>query len=231
MFRNSSMYFGALLLGALAAFWPKYLSRPPHSIDAYTHVHAFAMTAWCGLLIVQPLLIRGGRRALHQALGAVSYGLVPLLLVASLLLAHTRFHLMDESRFETEAPNLFLPLSAILLFALAYALAVAYRRTPPLHARFMICTALPMIDPVVGRLLAFYLPPFPHYLYYQAVTFGGTDLILLILAFKDRREVRARWVFPAMLVPFITAHVLWFTWAQSDLWRPIAAWFRRLPLT
>jgi hypothetical protein len=189
------------------------------------------MVVWCGMLIAQPLLVRGGRRDLHRALGVASYGLVPLLLVASLLLAHTRFRVMDEATFQAEAPNLFLPLSAALLLALAYALAVANRRSPALHARFMICTSLPMIDPVVGRLLAFYLPPLSHSLLYQAVTFGATDLILLSLAVQDRREGRARWVFPAMLAPFITMHVLWFTLAQSHLWRPIAAWYRSLPLT
>ena len=95
----------------------------------------------------------------------------------------------------------------------------------------MICTSLAMIDPVLGRLLAFYFPPLSHYLYYQVVTFGTIDLILLILALADRRESRARWVFPAMLVPLVLAHVLWFTLAQSDLWRPVASWFRALPLT
>jgi len=113
------------------------------------------MVAWCGLLIVQPLLIRKGRRALHRTLGVASYGLVTLLLVASLLLAHTRFRVMDASTFRTEAPSLYLPLSAILLLALTYGLGVAYRRDPARHARFMVCTALPMIDPVLGRLLAF----------------------------------------------------------------------------
>jgi hypothetical protein len=63
------------------------------------------------------------------------------------------------------------------------------------------------------------------------VTFGGGDIILLGLAWRDRKDPRVRWVFPAMLVPFVTAHVLWFTLAQSSRWHPIAEWFRSLPLT
>lgn len=231
MFRNSSYYFAALLLASLAAFWPKYLSKPASSIDAYTHVHAFAMLAWCGLLIAQPLLIRSERRRMHRALGAVSYALVPVLLVASLLLAHARFRAMDDATFETESPSLFLPLSAILLFALSYGLAVIFRRTPALHARFMICTALTMIDPVVGRLLFFYLPPLPNDLYYQAITFGAVDLILLSLAFRDRGNVEVRGVFAGMLVPFVAAHVFWFTAARAEGWREFAAWFRSLTIT
>ena len=231
LFLNSGYYFVALLLAALAAFWPKYLSRPPHSIDAYTHAHAFAMLAWCGLLIVQPFLIRAGRRSLHRALGRTSYVLVPFLLAASLLLAHFRFRSMDEATFAAEAPSLYLPLSGFLLFGVAYGLAMVYKRTPAVHARFMICTALTTLDPVVGRLLFFYAPPLPNFLLYQAITFGGTDLLLAGLAFKDRAAPQVRWVFPLMLATFGLAHVLWFTLAQSALWTPIATWFRSLPLS
>jgi hypothetical protein len=231
LFLNSGWYFIALLLAALAAFWPKYLSRPAPSIDAYTHAHAVAMLAWCGLLIVQPFLIRAGRRSLHRALGRTSYVLVPLLLAASLLLAHFRFRSMDEATFATEAASLYLPLSGFLLFGVAYGLAIFYKRTPAVHARFMICTALSTLDPVVGRLLFFYAPPLPSALLYQAVTFGGTDLLLACLAFRDRGGAPVRWVFPTMLATFGLVHALWFTLAQSALWPPIAAWFRGLPLT
>jgi hypothetical protein len=98
---------------------------------------------------------------MHRLLGALSYWVAPVLLAASLLLAHTRFRSMDDGTFRAEAANLYLPLSAILLFGIAYGCGVLYRRTPAVHARFMICTSFTMIDPVVGRILAFYLPPFP----------------------------------------------------------------------
>jgi len=104
---------------------------------------------------------------------------------------------------------------------------MAMRRDGPLAG----CPGARDDVPDLGRLLAFYLPPWPNDLLYQAVTFGATDVILLILAFRDRRDARVRWVFPAMLLPFGIAHVLWFTFAQSARWLPIAAWFRSLPLT
>lgn len=231
MFRDSGYYFVALLGAGVAAFWPKYISRPPDEIDAYTHVHAVAMVAWCSLLIAQPFLIRAQRRSVHRALGVLSYGLAPAVVVASVLLAHQRFRSMDEGTFAREARNLYLPLSALLLFSIAYACGILYRRRPELHARFMICTSLTMIDPVLGRILAFYFPPLPDYLYYQAVTYGSTDVILMTLAIRDRGRLQGRSVFPLMLVLFMAAHALWFTWAQSAGWSVIASWFRRVPLT
>jgi hypothetical protein len=231
LFRNSGYYFAVLLAGAFAAFWPKYISRPPREIDAYTHVHAFAMLVWCCLLIAQPFLIRADRRSLHRALGTLSYVVVPVLLVASLLLTHLRFRTMDDTTFWAQAANLYLPLSAIVLFGVAYGGAIRYRKTAAVHARFIICTSLTMIDPVLGRILAFYAPPLSHDLYYQAITFGLADLILLSLVVAERGLGQGRWVFRTMLLVFMGAHVAWFTVAQSDGWRVFAAWFRTLPLT
>lgn len=231
MFRTSGYWFLALLGAAVVAFWPRYLSRPPGDTDVYTHVHAAAMLAWCGLLVAQPFLIRARRLSAHRALGVVSYAVAPAVVASSVLLAHHRFRVMDDSTFAMEARNLYLPLSAIVLFALAYASGIVFRRMTDLHARFMIGTALTMVDPVVGRILAFYFPPLPGDLYYQAITFGSADAILLGLAIGDRARPRSRWVFPAMLAVFAAAHVLWFTWAPSEGWVPVAAWFRRMPLT
>jgi hypothetical protein len=231
VFRNSGYYFIALFAGALVAFWPKYISRPPGETDAYTHVHAAAMVVWCGLLIAQPFLIRGGRKPLHRALGALSYAVVPVLLAASLLLAHLRFRTMDDRTFAAEAASLYLPLSAVVLFGVAYGGGILFRKTPAVHASFMICTALTMIDPVLGRILAFYFPPLSNDLYYQAITFGLVDLILLGLILRERARGQGRWALGSMLVVFVGAHIGWFTAAQSDGWRVFADWFRRLPLT
>lgn len=229
MFPRSGYVFAALTALAIAAFWPRYLSRSFADIDVLTHLHALAMTAWCGLLIAQPFLIRGERRSLHRALGRLSYGLVPFLLAVSLLLAHSRFRVLDDATFAVEAPFLYLPLSSIAVFGLSYGLAVAWRRKPALHARFMVCTALTLVDPVVGRLMAFYLPPFESSLTYQAITFVGVDVVVLALLLRDPRELR--WAFGVMLAAFLPVQVLWFTWVQSDGWRVFAHWFRTLPLT
>ena len=231
MFQNSGYYFLALLAACVAAFWPRYLSKAPWTIDAYTHVHAFAMVAWLVLLTVQPFLIRWRRRAAHRALGLLSYALAPAVLVSSVLLAHLRFRSMSPLVFLAEAHNLYLPLSTAVLFAIAWAGGIAYRKVPVLHAGFMVCTALTMIDPILARILGFYLPPLPHELYYQAITYGLGDLILLGLILGRGDDLTSRWALKTMLKVFVVAHVLWFTAAQSAAWIPVARWFRSLPLT
>lgn len=231
MFRSSSYWFAGLAAVALVAFWPMYLSRLPHGPDPYTHLHAVLMTVWLALLIVQPMLIRSGRRGLHRTVGALSYGLVPLIVIASILLTNFRLRAMDESTFASEAAAAYVPLSVIGLFTVAWALAIARRRQPALHARFMICTGLTLIDPLVARILYFHFPPLPSPLLYQAIGFGLTDLVLLLLILRERGERQGRAAFPLMLALFATAHLLWFTAAQTPGWLAFVRWFRELPLT
>lgn len=228
-FRSAAYGYVLLLVLAGFAFWPLYLSRLGTNIDRYTHWHAFLAVCWCSLLISQPLLIPAHRQ-LHRRLGAITYVLAPAFAIASLLLAHARFRAMELAKFHQEAAGLFLPLSAVFLFVVSYALAIYYRRTMALHARFMILTGLPMIDPVLGRILAFYFPAFPTPLLIQAITFGLTDIIIVGLLLRPHMSNRFQLAYgiPAALFP--AAHVGWFTFAQGPAWLPFASWFRGLPL-
>jgi len=228
-FRASGWAFLVLAAAAAPAFWPLYLSRTPSSIDGYTHAHAAVMTAWCLLLVAQPFLARSARDW-HRTAGRLSYAVAPAVLITALLLAHQRFSAMDAATLAREGASLYLPLSAVVLFVTAYAGGVVWRRERAVHARFLVTSAFPLIDPIMGRLMAFYLPPLPGYLWYQAITFGAGDLLLAWLAWRDW-HAPAGWVFRAMLAWTLLVHLGWFTLAQGDAWLAVAAWYARLPLT
>ena len=146
--------FVLFFLAALVAFWPEYLSRLPRG-GIYRHFHAGLMTLWFALLIAQPLLVRTGRRPLHRMLGKSSFVLAPLAVVSMVLLTHVRLQEVTDASMRALA---ILPLAMATLFAVAYALAIRYRHQPALHARYMICTGLALVDPVGARLLGYYLP-------------------------------------------------------------------------
>jgi hypothetical protein len=230
-FRWSGWFFLALLLLALPAFWPTYLSKAPRAVDAYTHLHAAIALGWCLLLIVQPLLISREHRTWHRRLGGLAWILGPAMIVASVLLASQRFRAMDDTRFAQDSSNLYLPLSAAMLFAVPWCLALWHRKKPLLHGRFMIATGLVMVDPVVGRALFFYLPPLPGTLTYQAITFSLELAVLAWLAVRPplTAMMRRQYVRGVMVFPLV--HLGWFTLAQGGRWHSFAAWFRALPLT
>jgi hypothetical protein len=226
-FVQSAPYFGALLAVALIAFWPTYLSRVG-AASGYTHLHAASATAWMLLLIAQPAAIRSRKLALHRALGRLSYVVAPLVLVSMVLLAHKNTSASGIS--EADRLGVYVPLSLAALFGLSYALAIVTRKTMALHSRFMVCTALTLIDPVGVRLLFWAFPKF--WMKYQWPTFVLTDLIFLALIWRERHMRSGRAVFPVMLVLFVLAQAAFlFDWYRSPLWGRFVQWFLGLDLT
>ena len=227
---NSSPFFAGILLLAILTFWPTYVSLPPSANTPYTHFHAGLATLWVLMLIAQPFLIRRRRFDLHRALGRFSLVLVPLFLVAVVLLAHSRIKGLEGMAYTIQVYILWLQVSLGVLFALSYVLAMVYRKNVALHARFMLCTALTLIDPVVVRLLL-WMDPTPG-ISYQWYTFSLTDLILLTLIYLERNMNTGRGVFPLMLSLFIAAQIpALFGMTNQAWWQSFAAWFAALPLT
>lgn len=215
----------ALLFLALVAFWPSYLSTPS-TATGYTHFHAVTAATWMLMLVVQPLAIRNRQLGLHRALGRTSYVIAPLVVIGMVLLAHSKTRGVPP----IELPGFYVPLSLAGLFGLSYALAIAKRRTTALHARFMVCTALTLIDPVVVRLLfwAYATPSFP----YQWITFSLTDLVFLALIWRERHTRGGRWVFPTMLLVFALAQLVFLlSLYEVAPWQAFMRWFAALPLT
>lgn len=212
------------------AFWPLYLSQPFASTDRYTHFHAITGTLWLGLLIVQPLAVHRHHYKLHRTLGRGSYVLAPLFVIAGILLSHYRLVSMDEATFVSEGFSHFLPFYASIVFAAAYLLGLNYRDLPDAHGRFMLLTAMPLIDPVIGRILFFYFPALPHPLVYQAITFSIATLTAALLVFSYKGPAAPRRALIRYFVLLVTLEIAWFTLARTGAWFYLVEWFRSLRL-
>ena len=79
---------------------------------------------------------------------------------------------------------LYLGLVASLLFAVIWGLGIRYRRDTALHARFMVATALTLVDPALARIMIFWIPAVPPPLY-QWISFGVVYAVLLVLLARD----------------------------------------------
>jgi uncharacterized membrane protein len=225
-FSRSGPYFAALLAVALLAFWPSYVSRPLAS-SPVTHFHAFTATLWMLMLIVQPLAIRKRRLTLHRALGRVSYILAPLVVISMLLLAHDRIRGLTGARYAFQTYILYLQLSLALLFAVAYTLAIVKRRVPAVHARFMICTALTLVDPIAIRLLLWMNAEATWN--YQWATYAATDVALIVMIWFERHARTGRAVFPAMLLAFVLSQIPALAgWTEWPAWQAFSRWFAGL---
>ncbi len=228
LFNKSGYYFIVLLALAVIGFWGSYFSKSFSGINHYIHIHVIAMLLWIGLLITQAFLIRHKKRYLHRTIGKLSYVLVPVLVVSLVLLAHNQITIHDYGISYSRLYILFLQLSLLAIFVIAYVLAIIYRKSPSHHARYMISTSLTLIDPAVARI-PLNLPSLPFS--YQVLTFTLTDIILLILIIIERKQTKGREVFPIMLAIFLFFQTFNLTWSDSKTWDNFSLWFANLPLT
>ncbi len=230
IFRNSVFFLTLIPAFAVWGFWVTYFTRPPESYYYWEHIHGFALFGWCFLLVAQSFLIRTNRRSVHRALGKVSFLLAPLAVISTIFLANYR---LNVRQLNEEGLYVFgLQIFIIIAFAYFYVAAMLVRKRPDVHARWMICTALTMLDPIFARIIGvnFYPTP-PHMETIQLMTFGFVDLILIILIFKDWTSSKRRDVFLPALAIFLLAQMAMLTLWDTTTWKAFAGWFAGLPLT
>ena len=227
---GSGPYFAGGLLLAFAAFWPTYVSLAPSASTAYAHFHAAMATLWVLMLISQPILIRSGRLSLHRAIGKFSWVLAPAFVISVVLLANERIKGLEGPAYDFQTYILWLQVSTVILFAFCYAMAMIKRKSMVHHARFMICTGLTLIDPVVARLLL-WMDRTPDW-NYQWMAYGIIYCILLAMIWKERKASSGRGVFPFMLGVFFVLQIpANFSLTHQEWWQNFAAWYAALPLT
>ena len=225
-YRRSAPFFAALLLAAIPAFWPSYFFPPKYEVDWHVHVHGFALFAWAVMLIAQPWLIYAGKLRVHRTVGKLSYVLAPLIVASTILLARYRMH--ESTPTFDQLYFLCVQVALMAFFAVAYVQAIRWRRSPGVHARYMVCTAVAMIDPILARILYNYAGIDIPWL--QGVTYLFCDVILLALWLRDERIQRGARVFPGMLALFVALQLPTFFLPQTDAWLVFARGFGALPL-
>ncbi len=219
-----------LLLLAIPAFWPDYLGKFGDA-HGHTHAHALLGTAWLALLVVQPLLIRARRRSAHRLLGGIGLVVGLAFIVSGVLLTHHNLGRMSDEAFARFGHFAWLPLSMTAIFAAALALAIAWRRVPGAHGRFMAVTALPLLDPLFARLLHHYAPPLPAWYLYQAPAFALATAVLFVLWARWPGRLPGRRIFAVFAVLAVLVLLGYFATPGCAAWLDLVDAFRALPLT
>jgi hypothetical protein len=226
--RNLEYWALGLLALAFVGFWPSYFSRllaGSAGFAFYFHLHAATAILWVALLIVQPLLLRLKQRQWHRFLGKFSYGLVPLLFLSVMLLAHHRI----KGDTENAGWRLWIPFKDLFVFAFGFGVAIIYRKNPRVHARGMMVTGMALIEPAMVRVMANVLGVERPLAYYLGIL--PDYIILLLLIGMERKAVSGRWVFPCALGLFLFVHAVKIFKVAFTPWDAFAQWFISLPLT
>jgi len=235
--RLSPWVFGAFALAAVIAFWPTYFSRLTNQPSYHPHTHGIVMSLWCVMLVAQAVLIRSGNRSLHKLVGKLSWGLVPLMVLATL--NFLSFRVRGASAF-SPAGLYFVSLivNALVAFLVLYGLAMYHRRTPALHARYMLSTIFPLFTPVTDRLIAVHFPSIIPLVpiidgtpILPVAGFLLADVLLIGLSVWDWKKNKQTTVFPVALGVLVLYHVSVLTFYKLPAWNGFALWFASLPLS
>ena len=153
VYKNSHYLFIAVLLMAIAGFWKTYFGKIPtfDGVSGLMHFHAVMVLAWLSILIAQPMLILNKKVEMHRLVGKISYIVVPILLLSIILLMRLSF-IKNTLPANPDIDLRLVGIADLTFFIPCYLLAIYFRKNTKYHARFMVMTVLPFINPALGRL-------------------------------------------------------------------------------
>jgi hypothetical protein len=235
-FNNSGYYFIGLFVLVILGFWPSYLAKffnRTANFKFYFHFHAAMMILWIAALIVQPILIKKKKLPLHRLIGKMTYFLVPLMFISVILMINlSHNHNVNEEGLDI---RLLVQSKDFIIFALAYVIAIKYRRNINIHARAMVVTGIALIEPALARI---FYNSFDWFKIFENFPLFGLmmamlliSLLLIALIIKERYQKRGRWVFPLALVIYSILNIITIFQIHIGPWETFSKWFVSLPLT
>lgn len=217
-YRNAYLYFILAAIITVFAFLPSYFLRLEKT-DSQHHVHGIIAMLWISMLIIQPLLYRNGLMRLHKQIGKLSFILVPIFIFSGLTMVRAMLLVKDNYPPQLPYQLAFIDFFTLILFLGFYVLAIYYRRSVQLHARYMVCTVLGILIPAFTRFL-FYFPFIDNFNKSLNASYLIVEVILLMLLFDDKRSGKIRAPYVIAMILFSIQHFLmnfakdWVWWRQ-----------------
>lgn len=219
------------------AFGPSYYFRIREKMEVRLHTHGIGMSLWCILLIAQALLIRLKMYRWHKITGKLSFLIIPFVALATVNLIHFQMTgLLRHSHLSLYA--LALIINGIIVLVVLYILAMANRKKPEAHAKYMFATIFPMFTPVTDRLIYQFFPSLvqfaPRIGRAPIVPFYGfllADTLVFLLIIWDWRNGNRKSPFIIVLVLLLAYHFSVFNFYKYPFWESFGNWFIRMPFS
>ena len=177
----------AILATVIVGFSRSFFLRPlfpewPSPSETIFYVHGAVFTAWIVLMVAQASLVAGGRTELHRKIGPFSAVLAVAMVVLGTLGALIAARRATGFVQIPVPPLQFLaiPIFDMILFGTFVWLAIAQRRNPQAHKRWMLLATVNLVTAAIARWPGVQgLGPLAF--------FGLTDLFVIALAIWDFR--------------------------------------------
>ena len=180
------------------------LFHPDRPLPLILYIHVIVFSFWVVLIITQSALVRASMVTLHRRLGifgAILGGILPFLgITTALVMQHWRSHLDGASN-----AALSLPFNDMLMFSIAFGLAIYWRRRPEFHRRLMLIATCCLTGAAFARFLESMVP---HNAFYACV-----DLLVLLGVLREllitrRAHAVYRYGMPCMIAGQVIAQYL-----------------------
>jgi hypothetical protein len=185
--------------------------RPNPSMTPLILAHGIVFTAWIALFYAQARLVAANRRDIHMRLGLAGFGLGLVMLVMMVLVSVQQVARATQPPYIDPVSFSAVPLVSIPTFAIFLWMGWANRRNAQVHKRFMLLSALFMMEPAIGRMIFF--PP--SYIGQYASSIVAWAMVIPLILW-DRRVIGVvHWAtrFGAILmaVTLIVRFLVWET--------------------
>lgn len=237
-YRHAWLFIVALLAATAFAFWRSYFGVLPSSPLGF-HIHGITATLWMLLLLAQSWTPHRNQMATHRFVGRATFIATPLFAAGAMGVIHSMAAgTVGGSPFYALWGVKLGVLDALAFGAVLYAtgMALRHRRNVRLHAGYMLSTALPLVSPVLGRVINQTVPglvihgpqDFPLFGWGVQLANLITGLIALALWRRDPRNGRP-WV---VMLGMVVAQMIGFQATPAgDPWRTAFGALGTPPLT
>ena len=207
-------------------FWPTYLQPLIAGVNGATqviHFHATVYFGWLALFVAQAWLAVSGRLALHMKVGRIGMIYGTAMILAGLLVTFSRFadHIAADD-FPQAQFRILYPFTDMVIFPFFFGAAVAYRRKPEIHKRWMIVASTYLLVAAVLRMPVIGSPRS------QAVFIGIRITPILLAMLHD--YVKQRLIHPIYLVGIAVLAASAYRDGIRDtaMWRVFTEWLATL---
>jgi len=152
------------VLIAFGGFIPTYWARlitGSFTGSPIQHIHATFFFTWTLYFFVQTTLVANGRIADHRAWGLAGISLATAMAFTVVLAAIHSMKMAETINMGDQARRFsIVSLSALLVFATLFTLAIAKSRRSEVHKRLMLLAMIPLMQAAMARVfLTFFAPP------------------------------------------------------------------------
>ena len=213
----------AMLVTVFVGFAPSFYLRPAYTslpLSPLVQVHGVLFTGWMLLLLVQTMLVAGGRTAVHRRLGMAGAALAPALFVVGATTAIVAARRGQPIKGIDPLAFLAIPLATILVFLAMVGVALWFRMRSDIHKRLILVATIGALTPAIARmdiaLGPLHGPPLALFL---------TDLFILPCLINDRLHlgrIHPAYVWSAGIL--LASQVGRLLIMRTDAWLGIAKW-------